>query len=75
MKVTFYGGQLDGHKMEMGSYFPSDWRVPKRPRASFVIVEGDEMPATTVFTSEDVYRLVRDPWRGPAYCYVGTAPR
>lgn len=70
MRVKFFGGPLDGAEMNMGEHPPHEWRVPKRPRITLACTDSGVVPVTEVSMNLDIYRLVRDPWRGPAYCFV-----
>ena len=71
MKVKFYGGPLDGAEMSFVSRPPYEWCVPKPSRVCLTMESGDFVPVAVIPLAYDTYRIVSDPWRGAAYCFVG----
>ena len=71
IRVKFYGGPRDGDYLDFQDNPPPEWLIPVPPSLDTSIHEGALIPSVTIRTRAEVYRLVSDPWRGPAYCYAG----
>ena len=67
MKIKCYGGPKDG---AWSPDYGPELRIPKPIDFSSNFIVGEGMvPMATVSLRFDVYRLISDPVRGPAYIY------